>query len=133
MLISRMGNSQSQSSNDKEVVVDNDTEVVGGGGSGSFDSVDDKSSATAAVAEESSVGGDEEPEHMKVDIPDITSSFSSDMLRKQHSSYSPPSSNITPSVHYVFLVHGWLGNDLEMSYLAEAFDKTISGAHDVTS
>ena len=131
LLISRMGNSQSQSSNDKEVVVDNDTEVVGRSGSGSFDSVDDKSPAAAAVAEEPSVG-DEKPEHMKVDIPDITSSFSSDMLRKQHSSYSPPSSNITPSVHYVFLVHGWLGNDSEMSYLAEAFDKTISGAHDVT-
>ncbi|KAL7458856.1 hypothetical protein ACHAWC_010537 [Mediolabrus comicus] len=131
LLISRMGNSQSQSSNDKEVVVDNDTEVVGRSGSGSFDSVDDKSPAASVVAEEPSVG-DEKPEHMKVDIPDITSSFSSDMLRKQHSSYSPPSSNITPSVHYVFLVHGWLGNDLEMSYLAEAFDKTISGAHDVT-
>lgn len=129
LLISRMGNSQSQSSNDKEVVVDNATEVVGRSGSGSFDSVDDKSPASAAVADD---GADEEPEHVKVDIPDITSSFNSDMLRKQHSSYSPPSSNITPSVHYVFLVHGWLGNDLEMSYLAEAFDKTISGAHDVT-
>src|SRR6056300_1810975 len=56
LLISRMGNSQSQSSNDKEVVVDNDTEVVGRSGSGSFDSVHDKSPADAAVAEESSVG-----------------------------------------------------------------------------
>eukprot|EP00986_Skeletonema_menzelii_P016636 scaffold15284_cov57-Skeletonema_menzelii.AAC.1 len=66
---------------------------------------------------------EEEPDYTKIDI---LSKFDSDVVKKQHTSYSPPSSSITPSVHYVFLVHGWLGNDLEMSYLSEAFQKSIS-------
>ena len=42
------------------------------------------------------------------------------------SSYEPPSSPVKPLAHYIFLVHGWLGNDLEMSYLAEAFQNSIA-------
>jgi hypothetical protein len=34
--------------------------------------------------------------------------------------YEPPNSSVSPIAHYIFLVHGWLGNDLEMDYLSSA-------------
>eukprot|EP00984_Skeletonema_dohrnii_P022501 scaffold11620_cov199-Skeletonema_dohrnii-CCMP3373.AAC.4 len=116
-----MGNSQSQPNGDNVDTAAAATAAVYGSGS-EVESVDDNNSA-ASVAE-SDDNKEEEPDYTKLDI---VSTFDSDMVLKQHTSYSPPSSSITPSVHYVFLVHGWLGNDLEMSYLAEAFDKNISG------
>jgi len=114
-----MGNSQSQP---------NGAAAAYGSGS-EVDSADDDtsspSSSPAAVAKKSADDNNrKEPDYTNVDV---TSKFDSDILFKQHTSYTPPSSNITPSVHYVFLVHGWLGNDLEMSYLAEAFNKNIFG------
>jgi len=116
-----MGNSQSQPNGDNVDTAAAATAAVYGSGS-EVESVDDNNSA-ASVAE-SDDNKEEEPDYTKLDI---VSTFDSDMVLKQHTSYSPPSSSIMPSVHYVFLVHGWLGNDLEMSYLAEAFDKNISG------
>eukprot|EP00578_Thalassiosira_sp_NH16_P013875 CAMPEP_0181123944 /NCGR_PEP_ID=MMETSP1071-20121207/26195_1 /TAXON_ID=35127 /ORGANISM="Thalassiosira sp., Strain NH16" /LENGTH=629 /DNA_ID=CAMNT_0023209171 /DNA_START=221 /DNA_END=2110 /DNA_ORIENTATION=+ len=47
-------------------------------------------------------------------------------VTKQHLSYIPPSSPTQPLAHYVFLVHGWLGNDLEFAYLSQAFRRIIS-------
>lgn len=44
----------------------------------------------------------------------------------QQLSYTPPTSPIKPMAHYIFLVHGWLGNDLEMAYLSKAFSRLIS-------
>lgn len=41
-------------------------------------------------------------------------------------SYTSPTSPIKPLAHYIFLVHGWLGNDLEMAYLSKAFQNIIS-------
>ncbi|KAL3761175.1 hypothetical protein ACHAWU_000270 [Discostella pseudostelligera] len=34
--------------------------------------------------------------------------------------YEPPNSPVNPIAHFIFLVHGWLGNDLEMDYLSRA-------------
>eukprot|EP00571_Detonula_confervacea_P013231 CAMPEP_0172297290 /NCGR_PEP_ID=MMETSP1058-20130122/371_1 /TAXON_ID=83371 /ORGANISM="Detonula confervacea, Strain CCMP 353" /LENGTH=606 /DNA_ID=CAMNT_0013006423 /DNA_START=270 /DNA_END=2090 /DNA_ORIENTATION=- len=49
------------------------------------------------------------------------------MQSQQHRmSYTPPTSPIKPLAHYIFLVHGWLGNDLEMAYLSKAFRRLIS-------
>lgn len=47
-------------------------------------------------------------------------------LSQHHEPYNPPSSRIHPIAHYIFLVHGWLGNDLEMSYLSESFALSIA-------
>ena len=47
-------------------------------------------------------------------------------LTQQHEPYMPPTSPIHPITHYIFLVHGWLGNDLEMSYLSESLTKCIT-------
>ncbi len=47
--------------------------------------------------------------------------------------YEPPSSPVKPLVHYIFLVHGWLGNDLEMSYLAESFQRSIASRSDMVN
>jgi len=47
--------------------------------------------------------------------------------------YTPPTSPVKPLVHYIFLVHGWLGNDLEMSYLAESFQRSIARRSDVAN
>ena len=47
-------------------------------------------------------------------------------LSQKHEPYNPPPSPIRPNAHYIFLVHGWLGNDLEMSYLAESFANCIA-------
>lgn len=47
-------------------------------------------------------------------------------LSQCHEPYTPPHSHVQPAAHYIFLVHGWLGNDLEMGYLAESFAKCIS-------
>eukprot|EP00592_Proboscia_alata_P024786 CAMPEP_0194441400 /NCGR_PEP_ID=MMETSP0176-20130528/121423_1 /TAXON_ID=216777 /ORGANISM="Proboscia alata, Strain PI-D3" /LENGTH=326 /DNA_ID=CAMNT_0039266711 /DNA_START=154 /DNA_END=1131 /DNA_ORIENTATION=- len=35
-------------------------------------------------------------------------------------------SDLVVETHYVFLVHGWLGNDLEMLYIESAFKKAIA-------
>eukprot|EP00573_Skeletonema_grethae_P010329 CAMPEP_0201694210 /NCGR_PEP_ID=MMETSP0578-20130828/6554_1 /ASSEMBLY_ACC=CAM_ASM_000663 /TAXON_ID=267565 /ORGANISM="Skeletonema grethea, Strain CCMP 1804" /LENGTH=609 /DNA_ID=CAMNT_0048179857 /DNA_START=132 /DNA_END=1961 /DNA_ORIENTATION=+ len=116
-----MGNSSSLPNGDH--VVDTAAAATAVYGSGSeIDSVDDRSATS--VAESDDDDKEEEPDYTKMDI---LSKFDSDEVLEQHTSYSPPSSAIRPSVHYVFLVHGWLGNDLEMSYLAEAFHKNISG------
>lgn len=48
-----------------------------------------------------------------------------DIVSRQHATYEPPSSPVHPLAHYIFLVHGWLGNDLEMSYLEKAFANSI--------
>ena len=48
------------------------------------------------------------------------------ILSQQHKPYSPPNEAINPMAHYIFLVHGWLGNDLEMSYLSDAFARSIA-------
>eukprot|EP00585_Thalassiosira_rotula_P012575 CAMPEP_0196130760 /NCGR_PEP_ID=MMETSP0910-20130528/1027_1 /TAXON_ID=49265 /ORGANISM="Thalassiosira rotula, Strain GSO102" /LENGTH=746 /DNA_ID=CAMNT_0041390129 /DNA_START=43 /DNA_END=2283 /DNA_ORIENTATION=- len=40
--------------------------------------------------------------------------------------YTPPSTPIKPLKHYIFLVHGWLGNDLEMGSLSVSFRNIIS-------
>jgi len=120
-----MGNSQSQPNGDAAAA-----DVAAAYDSGSeVDTADDDTSSHAAVAKKSAADNNDhkEPDYTNVDI---TSKFDSDLLFKQHTSYTPPSSSITPSVHYIFLVHGWLGNDLEMSYLAEAFRKNISGEED---
>eukprot|EP00581_Thalassiosira_minuscula_P018296 CAMPEP_0183719668 /NCGR_PEP_ID=MMETSP0737-20130205/12502_1 /TAXON_ID=385413 /ORGANISM="Thalassiosira miniscula, Strain CCMP1093" /LENGTH=708 /DNA_ID=CAMNT_0025949399 /DNA_START=368 /DNA_END=2494 /DNA_ORIENTATION=+ len=45
--------------------------------------------------------------------------------------YTPPSGPIQPLAHYIFLVHGWLGNDLEMGYLSCAFRKVICPSSDI--
>ncbi|KAL7545444.1 hypothetical protein ACHAWF_008791 [Thalassiosira exigua] len=50
--------------------------------------------------------------------------------RRPSSLYVPPSSPIRPLAHYVFLVHGWMGNDLEMGYLNQALDGVISTLDD---
>lgn len=55
----------------------------------------------------------------KADIQPIT-------LTQHHEPYHPPTSPINPLAHYIFLVHGWLGNDLEMSYLSESFARCIA-------
>ena len=117
-----MGNSQSQTNGDN---VDTAAAAVAyGSGSEIDDTADDESSSVMTNSDNNNIHEEGEPDYTNVDI---TSTFDSGVLFKQHTSYSPPSSNITPSVHYVFLVHGWLGNDLEMSYLAEAFKENISG------
>lgn len=111
-----MGNSSS--------LPNGDTAAAAAAWSGSeVESVDDRSAASVAESEEED-DKEEEPDYTTMDI---LSKFDSDEVQEQHTSYSPPSSAIRPSVHYVFLVHGWLGNDLEMSYLAEAFHKNIFG------
>ena len=46
--------------------------------------------------------------------------------QQQQQTYTPPSSPIKPLAHYIFLVHGWLGNDLEYGYLAGAFKNILS-------
>jgi len=46
------------------------------------------------------------------------------------SPYDPPSSPIKLLAHYIFLVHGWLGNDLEMAYLSKAFQSIVSPLKD---
>ena len=46
------------------------------------------------------------------------------------SPYTPPSHPIKPLAHYIFLVHGYKGNDLEMLYLSKAFRTIISPLED---
>ncbi|KAL3777298.1 hypothetical protein ACHAW5_004678 [Stephanodiscus triporus] len=45
-------------------------------------------------------------------------------------SYAPPSSPVRPMAHYVFLVHGWMGNDLEQDYLSRALHRRAGGTPD---
>ena len=118
-----MGNSQSQNGDN----ADKDAIAATAYGSGSeIESVGDENSV-ASVTE--SDENEKEPDYTSLDI---VSQLDCDMLIEQHRNYSPPSSNVTPSVHYVFLVHGWLGNDLEMSYLSEAFHKNILSEEEVS-
>ena len=42
--------------------------------------------------------------------------------------YARLTSPTQPLVHYIFLVHGWLGNDLEYGYLSNAFQNILSPA-----
>ncbi|KAL3804029.1 hypothetical protein HJC23_006420 [Cyclotella cryptica] len=60
------------------------------------------------------------------DVGTRAAAASSLPLSQQHEPYSPPRSSVHPAAHYIFLVHGWLGNDLEMGYLAESFAKCIA-------
>lgn len=48
------------------------------------------------------------------------------LSQHHHKPYKAPTSPIHPLAHYIFLVHGWLGNDLEMGYLSESFAKCIA-------
>ena len=41
--------------------------------------------------------------------------------------YVPPSSPVRPVAHYVFLIHGYMGNDLEQDYLSGAMRRRIIG------
>jgi hypothetical protein len=61
----------------------------------------------------------------KTTLPSLT-------LSQHHEPYTPPSSPIHPTTHYIFLVHGWLGNDLEMSYLSESLARCIADENDAT-
>ncbi len=114
-----MGNTSSLPNDDNVDTAAAATAAVYGSGS-EIESVDDRSAASVAESDDD----EEEPDYTTMDI---VSNFDSEEVFEQHTSYSPPSSAIRPSVHYVFLVHGWLGNDLEMSYLKEAFHKNIFG------
>ncbi|KAL3804448.1 hypothetical protein ACHAWO_012464 [Cyclotella atomus] len=62
------------------------------------------------------------------DVPAPPKSSSQITLLSQHhhEPYKAPTSPIHPLAHYIFLVHGWLGNDLEMGYLSESFAKCIA-------
>jgi hypothetical protein len=43
--------------------------------------------------------------------------------------YIAPTSPIKPIVHYIFLVHGWMGNSLEQDYLAGALYRQVDDQH----
>ena len=45
---------------------------------------------------------------------------------QKHSLYTPPTTPIKPLAHYIFMVHGIYGNDLEMGYLATAIQNLIA-------
>eukprot|EP00956_Cyclotella_meneghiniana_P016165 scaffold25398_cov65-Cyclotella_meneghiniana.AAC.1 len=85
---------------------------------GAAQSTRDDTSNTAAVVGNAS--------DMSKDTSTASHSTDSIFLSQQHEPYSPPEELIHPMAHYIFLVHGWLGNDLEMSYLSEAFAQSIA-------
>lgn len=53
------------------------------------------------------------------------STSSNSIVGASHSAYNPPTTPIDPAAHYVFLVHGIMGNDLEMGYLAKALANVV--------
>ena len=57
--------------------------------------------------------------------PVCKSSSPSSIVGTSHSAYNPPTTPVDPAVHYVFLVHGIMGNDLEMGYLAKALANAV--------
>ena len=58
------------------------------------------------------------------------STSSNSLIGASHSTYKPPTTPIDPAVHYVFLVHGIMGNDLEMGYLAKALNNAVGSKED---
>jgi len=57
----------------------------------------------------------------------LSATKTDDILLTQHNTqpYNPPLSKTPILTHYIFLVHGWLGNDLEMAYLGTAFKSVL--------
>lgn len=43
--------------------------------------------------------------------------------------YIAPTSPMKPIVHYIFLVHGWMGNSLEQDYLASSLYRQVNDQH----
>ncbi|KAL7533086.1 hypothetical protein ACHAXR_005032 [Thalassiosira sp. AJA248-18] len=85
------------------------------------------SSATNTVAAAADCGKDSvqlsATQNSKEDFP---VGLNGGNLSEQPKQYTPPSGPIKPLAHYIFLVHGWLGNDAEMGYLETAFQNIIS-------
>jgi hypothetical protein len=86
----RMGSSQSSQSSSKPNLPD--TSIIEG---------------SASVTDNDGVNDDQLQQHVS-------------NRQQLFSLYEPPNSPVDPIAHYIFLVHGWLGNDLEMDYLSSA-------------
>ncbi|KAL3808490.1 hypothetical protein ACHAXA_009815 [Cyclostephanos tholiformis] len=41
--------------------------------------------------------------------------------------YVPPNTPVGPRVHYIFLIHGWMGNEFEQDYLSGALYRRMCG------
>jgi len=57
----------------------------------------------------------------------LSATKTDDISLTQHNTQPYHPSNINKPIlrHYIFLVHGWLGNDLEMAYLGTAFKSVL--------
>lgn len=92
-----------------------------------------QSQSKAERSESSSVSSDGDEE--SVDSPATQDSKGSSgsldgLLSQREQTYAPPSSPVRPLAHYIFLVHGYLGNDLEMGALSLSFRGIISPVKD---
>ncbi len=62
--------------------------------------------------------------------PSSLESGTSSIERRGGGTYFPPPPFVRPMAHYVFLIHGYMGNDLEQDYLSGALRRLIGGAPD---
>jgi len=85
---------------------------------------------TASIVERSSSSSSIANEQTASSSTQLSATKSTDDISlTQHNTQpynNPPSSKTPILTHYIFLVHGWLGNDLEMAYLSTAFKSVLN-------
>lgn len=83
-----------------------------------------------SIPNERAVAKDMRSRHGGIETRDMIDSEDAKALLNEELLKVSPSSEVRSNVrkHFVFLIHGWLGNDMEMSYIEGAVEKAISSS-----